>query len=203
MRRFNLTFSMLLSISISLVACRDDAEEKEQLPENDLETEVDNTEAEVSGFDRYDANKDHLWDEKEFGESFDSHDDFSEWDSDRDGALNHTEFSQTTFTHVDTDKDERISREEWNKGRENISGDFASEEDFDLFDTDEDGFLSSEEWHDGFDDTDWFNAFDGNDDEFVSNEEWDRGLFGSWDEDEDGRWTEEEYDSYRAYSNNW
>lgn len=204
MKRMILIFSLLLGINASFMACRDKAEEKEDIVEDELETEQLNEGQESdSDFARYDADKDNRWDEREFRSSFNSKDKFSTWDSNRDSSLNTPEFYLTTFSKADLNNDERVSREEWSKGFQVTYGDYAHEDDFDLFDTDEDGFLSSEEWSDGFDDSEWFDDFDENDDDLISNDEWDKGIFQDWDENEDGYLDEEEFNNYYTGFENW
>ena len=67
----------------------------------------------------------------------------------------------------------------------------------------DDNYLDEEEWYEGWADSEWYNDFDLDDDELVNNNEWNEGLFANWDEDDDGFWDEDEYNTYTAYNETW
>lgn len=197
MKRLILLFTFLFTVSSSFLACKDASPEPE-VAEDEVNTDVFEDEQE-DDFGMYDANDDNMWDESEFAQT--GNNDIAEWDADQDQNLNNDEFYNSTFTTVDRNRDNSITEDEWNEGRNSIYGDYADNDDFNLFDTDDDGMIENTEWNEGFADSEWFNSFDENDDELVDNNEWNSGLFDDWDANNDGFWDEDEYGSYEAYTN--
>lgn len=196
MKRCFLAFTFLFALGSSFTACKDAEREVEEpeIVEERMETDVFEEGVMDEGFGAYDANEDDMLDENEFGES--NATSFTEWDEDGDSAYNDEEFYGSTFGVADANDDDMIDETEWNEGRNNLYGDYAGENDWDVFDKDEDGLLNSDEWNEGFADSEWFNEFDENDDELVDSNEWNSGLFDDWDANDDGFLDEEEYDKY-------
>ena len=204
MKKLTLLFAFLFTVSSSFISCRDNAEGADEVVDNEFETgeeTFENEEIAQTGFGEYDNNDDGFWDEDEFGSSYE--DDWSTWDADGDGGLNDDEFYDTTYGFADTNNDEGLDESEWSEGYNNLYGDYGNEEDFAEYDTNDDNILDENEWNEGWGDSDWFNDYDANDDELVDDTEWNDGFFGNWDEDNDGMWSEDEYDTYSTYNDTW
>lgn len=153
------------------------------------------------GFSDFDANADGFLDAEELSGTYVN--DFTTWDADADGELNEEEFYNTTYLNTDVDDDDLISEDEWNQGYASMYSNYVDEADFATYDTDADGSLSSEEWMTGFGETEWFTTYDADASANVSEAEWDTGLFADWDTDGDSMISEDEYNNYSAYTNNW
>ena len=152
-------------------------------------------------FTTYDEDNDGMWSEAEFNQGYEA--DFAGWDIDGDSYIDDEEFYETGFGSVDVNEDDMIDEEEWNEGFNNLYGDYANSDDFDLFDGDADGFLDKEEWNEGFSDSSWFDSYDNDGDGYVDTDELDEGIFNDWDLNDDGFLDEEEYNSSVTYNDNW
>lgn len=203
MKKLTLFFTFLFAISVAFNSCRDNAEGTNEVLDDDYATEdeVFDDEVVMTGFGDYDLDDDGLLDANEFGDAYEE--DWATWDVDDDDYLDDTEFYSTTYGWVDADDDGLIDETEWDEGYTNLYGDYGDTEDFALYDVNDDNYLDEEEWYEGWADSEWYNDFDLDDDELVNNNEWNEGLFANWDEDDDGFWDEDEYNTYTAYNETW
>lgn len=176
MKRSALFFSFLIVLSSSFLSC-------------------------ATGFADYDRNDDSLWELDEFGAAY--NEDWTTWDSDADGYLDDNEFYDTSYGWVDEDDDGLIDEKEWNNGYNNLYGDYGTVGDFGEYDLNDDDYLDENEWSAGWGDSDWFNDYDANDDELVDNNEWDEGIFDTWDDNDDGFWNDDEFDTFSTYYDTW
>ncbi len=192
--------SILLALGISFTSCKDNTDREERVTEIDQigteETGMD--EIAYSEFSQYDANRDGLYDQNEFGETYES--EFSNMDNDSDGNLSKEEFYASTFDLVDKDQDGSITEEEWTRGNEAILNKRAEENEFSDFDTNSDNQINREEWKKGFEESNWFTSYDSNKDKLIQQEEWDNGFFDDWDLDDDGSLSEEEFNNFSTYN---
>ncbi|WP_373055866.1 hypothetical protein [Zunongwangia sp. H14] len=202
MKKLILVFTLLFTISSSLISCKNNESKTEEMLENDYDNDIIEDDEEAGVFDEYDKNGDGYWTKDEFGDSFEN--DFADWDGDDDGTLDEDEFYKTTFGNTDANDDDSISEEEWNQGYSGMYGNYAEEADFDTFDANDDGILDMNEWRNGFSDSEWFDPYDGDDsDDLITEAEWNDGLYGDWDTNSDGRIDEDEFVAYNGYYENW
>lgn len=197
MKRLVLIFAFLFTGSIFFSACKDNERGggEVEIMEDNSETETfEGQGAMDGGFGAYDANRDNQMDENEFSEAYQA--DFSGYDADTSGDLNDQEFSQATFRSADRNRDNMVTREEWDEGRRNTFGDYADEEDYTRFDTDRSGTLSDAEWNQGFTKSDWFGTYDADRNNAVSQQEWTRADFSRWDRNGDGVLDQQEFQAY-------
>lgn len=201
MKKLILLPAALLTVSIFFTGCKDNAEKEEEATEIDKigTEETGKDEIAYSAFEQYDVNSDRMYDRKEYEETYKTN--FSEFDGDSNGTLNKEEFYAATYQFANEDKDDIISEEEWNKGKENILKDRIADKDFSAFDTNSDKKITSEEWKKAFEESDWFVSYDTNKDNLIQEEEWDNGFFEDWDLDDDGSWNEEEFNNFTPKDN--
>lgn len=192
-------FVLLMLISFSIVSCKDNERENDEIDAFEDEMEIEEVGFEDDlGFNEFDANNDDFWDVNEFNEA--NEDWFDEWDINDDGVFDDEEFYTTTMGNADLNNDKRISQDEWNEGYNNIYGDYAGENDFNAWDANNDNFIDDNEWNTGFGDSNWFSTYDGDADGTITDVEWNEGFFNDWDLNDDGMLDENEYNSYNRYT---
>lgn len=196
MKKLILLPSIMLVLGVFFTSCKDNTEREENVTEVDEigteETGMD--EIAYSEFSQYDSNRDGLYDRNEFGESYDS--EFPKLDTDGDGSLNKDEFYVSTFRTVDEDRNDSVSKDEWNSAKDGILNDRAGDKEFSEFDANNDEQITREEWKKSFEQSDWFVSYDTNKDNLIQQEEWDNGFFDDWDLDNDGSLNEEEFNNF-------
>jgi hypothetical protein len=102
----------------------------------------------------------------------------------------------TTFGSYDSNRDDRVDREEF----ETV---FAEQGDFNTWDIDEDRRLTEDEWENGFnvysssypyEERGVFDDWDTDNDSYVDDDEYNDGFFGLWDSNDDDYVEEREFD---------
>ena len=108
--------------------------------------------ADLSLYDTWDADRNGMLDESEFGagsaRSLGDIGDFAAWDADRSGALSEDEFYGGAYDVWDADRDGSLSEDEFGAGSDTWLGD-SDMSDFTDWDVDRSGLLDNEEFYDG------------------------------------------------------
>ena len=110
--------------------------------------------AELSLYDRWDADQDGVLDEDEFDMGTDEWlgdsdiGDFAAWDADRDRLLSEEEVYGGAYNVWDVDRDGLLSQDEFGAGTDAWLGD-TDMSDFTDWDADRSGLLDDEEFYDG------------------------------------------------------
>jgi len=105
------------------------------------------------------------------------------WDRDADGMLNEREFSTGLYADWDTDNDVRITEVEYTRGAERWYGaDYDG--DFDLLDEEGTGYLDQNEWGSNWN-NEYFTSWDGDNDGFLTADEYSTGVYNTADLDRD------------------
>lgn len=196
MRKLISLSPVILALVICFTSCKDTAEREETIKEIDRigAEETGQDEIAYSEFSQYDSNRDGSYDQSEFGKTYENQ--FTNMDKDSDGSLNKEEFYASTFDIINKDHDNSITEQEWNRGKENILNERVGEKEYSEFDINADGQISLEEWENGFKETGWFTSYDSNKDKLMQPEEYDKGFFDDWDLDDDGSVSEEEFSNF-------
>lgn len=151
----------------------------------------------VQSYDDFNAATDGTVDQNSFNEGFT--DNYDQWDTDGDGAINDQEFYSTTYNRLDQNQDGTLTEEEWQEGYDNIYGDYAADMSYDQLDADRDGSINEDEFYTGFRDTDYYDSYDADGDGNIDSDELSEGVFTHLDNNADGRLDREEYDTYSSY----
>ena len=191
---------IFIMAAAALISCRNETRQADDL-DDDINTTTTTGTLQDDGFAQFDTDRDDRWNENEFSESYQA--EFSGYDTDTAGSFNQEQFSAATFRSVDRDRNNSISRQEWDEGYNNSFGDHVNQDDFDRFDTDQSGDLSDAEWNEGFRESNWFGTYDQDQNQTVSRQEWNRANFSRWDRNGDGYLDRQEFDAYnRAMAGN-
>lgn len=138
-----------------------------------------------TGLDKIDVDGDGLIDLGEFKVAFDDDRFFKHWDSDNDEHLNRGEYITAHFAMVDLNKDDTISKSEWDySGRFWLEEDYNAE--FDHWDIDGDGRIQREEFAQRLDVDRVFALWNTDDEGGLTRAEVTAGIHGAWDKDRDG-----------------
>ena len=151
-------------------------------------------------FDQYDTDKDGKLNQTEFTERNKAG--YSTWDENRDGKLDYVELSDMAYESFDRDKNDFLDENEWNEGINSGVGAAFRNEDYDSFDTNADGQLDVGEWEEANNENTWFDKYDTNQDGLIDNDEWNINTFEDWDVNDDDFIDEDEFDDYDAF-NQW
>lgn len=151
-----------------------DAEEADDYSTTKAQNAADfNTTFAARHYEGWDANKDKLLDEKEYGASL-----YDAWDTDNDGQVNESEWKAAT-------NDFNLEDQNWSD-----------------WDAGGDGALDENEFRSGLSGSGWYGAWDADHDNMLSEREYSDGVFGLWDENQDGELEEEEAAAYDTYYGN-
>ena len=154
-----------------------------------------------------------------------SNDDFKSCDADKDKKISKTEFSEqfsedvkegkdlmpgsdkgvyddetfyeSSYRNYDKNRDEKLSKEEWETGFDETYGHYVSE-DYEGYDYNNDGYLSYEEYQKSLENTDYFKDWDKNRDNNVDSSEYSEKMFDSYDRNKDNYLDESEYGEYHS-----
>lgn len=148
--------------------------------------------------------------------------DFSEWDVDTDASLNSDEFeawwnenapdfgeeeaearmegvSQRVYRSWDTDRDDRVSEQEWREGTEDWGDDEIDWGDFTDWDGDGDSELDANEVREGLEGSNVYERIDKDDDEILDDEELADWFFDLFDANDDESIDQTEWDQRGAW----
>ena len=177
--------SVLVIGVLALVGCSDDEPDIQGAP----------AEADIGAFDTLDANGDSYLDVDEIAESEDDLGVFDAWDVDSDSELDRDEIAGNAFELWDADGNGSVSEVEWKDGTERWYPADVEVTVFGDWDGDGDSELDADEFNENFDVSSLGESWRS---DTVSESTFKLGYFELYDEDDDGKVSESEWESGSA-----
>ncbi len=160
------------------------------------ETGISDTQ-QTTNFGDFDTNSDSSIDRTEFNERYGQ--DYTQWDMNQDDNIDQREFNDYTFDRLDTDRDRNLSQAEWERGYDEIYGDYLDDRDYERYDLDRNQNITYDEFDRSMRDTYYYSDFDTNRDRRIDSDELNEGVFTNMDSNQDGTIDETEYDATGSY----
>lgn len=151
----------------------------------------------TTNFSEYDTNTDAGIDRNEFNDRYGQ--DYNQWDMNRDGNVDQREFNDYTFDRLDTDRDRNLSQAEWERGYDEIYGDYLGDRDYERYDLDTNQNISYDEFDRSMRDTYYYSDYDTTRDRRIDSDELNEGVFNNMDRNWDGTIDETEYNATGSY----
>ena len=146
---------------------------------------------ELNEFNKWDTDADQLWSPSEFESFIGDAGLYGDWDTNYDGIYDDDELYTGFLNAWDTNKDGLISKEEYATG--NTEWEREYRDSFDDWDANDDKVLDIEEYAAAMNQTGVFGDWDADQDGAYSETELHNGLFNSYDTDDDGLLSNEEF----------
>lgn len=151
--------------------------------------EVNNTE--VENFSEWDSDADGLWNNNEFTSWYNDAGITNGMDTNEDGLYDDRETGYGLFNQWDSDADGYLNDDEYAVGNSAWEEEYGDH--FDAWDANDDNLLDAEEYTAGLSDSGLYGDWDTDGDGLYSDEEVNEGLFNSYDTDDDGFVSDDEY----------
>ena len=147
--------------------------------------------AQNTAYGDFDANSDGGVDAAEFNDGFGSGL-FDTFNADGNDVVDQNEFSGGVYNLFDANSDGALSEDEYNTGVDTLyDGNYDGA--YGDFDADGDGTVTQEEFANTYDSSGLYGDFDADGNDQVDQTEFNEGLFGVTDTNDDGLFTEDEY----------
>lgn len=140
-----------------------------------------------------DEETDNFIDENDFFNEFDNTTFFDGNDLDDDENFSNAEFNEGFFDAFDMDDDGTIDENELTDSRANFRA--STTQSFSDLDVNDDNALDMDEFETDFNSNNFFGTFDENADTEITEREFSDGVFDRFDDDDDGRLAQEEFDA--------
>lgn len=160
------------------------------------DTEIPDT-GQISHFGEYDTNRDSSIDRTEFYKKYGQ--DFSQWDINQDGNVDPRELNDYTFDRLDVDSDRNLTPEEWERGYDDIFGNYLDDRNFDRYDLDRNQNITYDEFDRSMRATYIYSDIDTNRDRRIDSDELNEEVFTRMDRNQDGTIDETEFDATGSY----
>lgn len=153
-------------------------------------------------FKKCDKDKDKKISKTEFSERFseDVKKDKELMPGSNEGVYDDEAFYESSYQRFDTNRDEKLNKEEWENGFDETYGHYVSE-DYEGYDYNNDGYLSYGEYQKSMEKTDYFKDYDKNRDNTVDSNEYSEKVFDSYDRNKDDYLDASEYGEYQSNYN--
>ncbi|MBD0257102.1 MAG: hypothetical protein ICV83_15400 [Cytophagales bacterium] len=140
---------------------------------------------------------DRLLEANEFFEAFNANTLFDDWDLNDDDVLDENEFNASHYDVWDQDNDGILEENEW---KEDINHFGLAGENWDAWDANHDNQVGKNEFNSALDEDHYFSTWDADKNNQLTEREYTDGIFGLWDDNDDGMLEKEKYEGYyRTY----
>lgn len=140
---------------------------------------------------------DDLFETNDFFDQFNAGNLFEDWDLNDDDLLDENEFNESNYGIWDTDNDGILEENKWKKDIDQFG---LTGEAWDGWDANHDNQVDKNEFNSALDDDNYFSTWDADKNKGLTEREYTDGIFGLWDDDDDGLLEKEKYEGYyRSY----
>lgn len=148
---------------------------------------------EVVGTSTSDIADDGMFDTNEFNTSFASTNYYEDWDMNDDNFLDEKEFNDSYYGLWDGNKNGMLEENEWNDNVKNFG---LTNETWNTWDANSDKKIDRNEFNTAQDDNNYYSTWDMDKNNQLTEREYTDGLFGLWDDNDDGILEKDKYDTY-------
>ncbi len=158
---------------------------------------ADEVDTETTGAEEGAKTDDGLFESNEFFDRFNTANLFEDRDLNHDNFLDENEFNDSNYNMWDTDNDGLLEETEWNDDVKNFG---LGDENWGSWDANKDNQVDRNEFNSALKDKNYFSAWDADRNNKITEREYTDGVFGLWDDNDDGFVEKDRYDThYNTY----